>query len=104
MVKYTSKNTESEGDTTEGKSSEEKSSSKATTISEPPANGSDGSNVTTKILSFWTVIGLGSVIKAPTGTSGATVKGPRTESSGSKGSTSRGSGSSNRSANSGSKS
>ncbi len=102
MVKYTSKNTENEGDTTGEKSSEETNSSKIT--GSEPSDENDGSNVTTKTLSFWTVIGLGSVIKAPTGTSGAMVKGPRSEPSGSKGSISRSSSGSNRSTTNGSKS
>ncbi|CAI2177197.1 17281_t:CDS:2 [Funneliformis geosporum] len=106
LVKYTSKNTENnenEGVTTEEKSSGETNSSKAITSDEIFA---DESNEVTKTLSFWTVIGLGNVIKAPTGTSGTTVKGPgsRTEPSGSKGSSSRGSNSANRSGTSSSKS
>jgi hypothetical protein len=93
LVTYTSKNienNESEGITTKDKSSEESNSSK--TSGDPAA---DENTVITKTLSFWTVIGLGSVIKAPTGTSGAMVTGPRSESSGSKGPTSRSSSSGN---------
>ena len=88
MVTYTSKNIENnEGVTTEEKSSEENSSK---------ANGDSAADENiTKTLSFWTVIGLGSVIKAPSGTSSAMVTGPRSEPSGSKGPTSRGSNSGN---------
>lgn len=104
LVKYTNKNTENnenDGVTTEEKSSEETNSSKAVASDKISA---DESNEITKSLSFWTVIGLGNVIKAPAGTSGTTVKGPRTEPSGSKGSSSRGSSSGNRSGTSNSKS
>jgi hypothetical protein len=95
LVTYTSKNVEnneSEGIMMEEKLSEESSSSKATTSGNSAA---DENTINTKTLSFWTVIGLGSVIKAPLGTSGAMVSGPRSEPSGSKGPTSRGSSSGN---------
>ena len=60
---------------------------------ETKATSSDSAaDESTRTLSFWTVIGLGSVIKAPSGTSGTMVTGPRSEPSGSKGPTSRGNG------------
>ncbi|RIA96432.1 dynactin p62 family-domain-containing protein [Glomus cerebriforme] len=87
LVTYTSKNienNENENVTAVEKSLEETSSLKATS-GEPATDGS------TKTLSFWTVIGLGSVIKAPPGTSGTMVAGPRSEPSGSSKGSTRGS-------------
>ncbi|RGB34571.1 dynactin p62 family-domain-containing protein [Rhizophagus diaphanus] len=90
LVTYTCKNNENDGAVTEEKTLDETSSLKAT-------SGDFTADESTRTLSFWTVIGLGPVIKPPSGVSGTLVSGPRSEPSGSKGVTSRGSsGNSNR--------
>jgi hypothetical protein len=101
LVTYTSKNIENNENESAMTEEKEKLSKEKSSEEKPPEENSsskvissgESSNVVTK--TFWTVIGLGPSIKAPSGTSGAMVTGPRSEPSGSKGPTSRGSSSSN---------